>query len=122
MAVIVFGKAIKHNAPVRIGLAKGIFGIGYHTAERLMAKVGIYPNCRMNQLTEPQIMDLNREISNLLVEGHLKQKMNDDIALKRSTGSYAGFRHMYGFPVRGQNTKTNGYTARRLNKLERFRV
>ena len=68
MGVVVFGKSIKHNFPVRIGLAKTIFGIGYQTAERLMAKVGIYPNCRMNQLTEPQIMDLNKEISQLLVE------------------------------------------------------
>ncbi|EER32651.1 hypothetical protein CTRG_03076 [Candida tropicalis MYA-3404] len=122
MGVVVFGKSIKHNFPVRIGLAKAIFGIGYQTAEKLMAKVGIYPNCRMNQLSEPQIMDLNKEISQLLVEGHLKQKINNDIKLKRTTGSYAGSRHALGFPVHGQRTRTNASTARKLNKLERYRL
>ena len=122
MGVVVFGKSIKHNFPVRIGLAKTIFGIGYQTAERLMAKVGIYPNCRMNQLTEPQIRDLNKESSQLLVEGHLKHKINNDIKMKRTIGSYAGSRHALGFPVRGQRTKTNGSTARQLNRTERFRL
>ena len=59
----------------------------------------------MNQLTEPQIMDLNKEISQLLVEGHLKHKINNDIKMKRTIGSYAGSRHALGFPVRGQRTK-----------------
>ncbi|KAI5957092.1 hypothetical protein KGF54_000020 [Candida jiufengensis] len=122
MGVVVFGKSIKHNFPVRIGLAKTIFGIGPTTASKLMAKIGIYPNCKMNQLTEPQIMDLNKEISQLLVEGHLKHKINNDIKMKRDIGSFAGFRHAWGFPVRGQRTKTNANTARRLNKLERFRL
>lgn len=36
----------------------------------------------MNQLTEPQVLDLNKEISELLVEGHLKQKINNDIKWK----------------------------------------
>ncbi|CAL1202317.1 unnamed protein product [Candida parapsilosis] len=122
MGVVVFGKLIKHNFPVRIGLAKTIFGIGPTTAAKLMAKIGIYPNCKMNQLTEPQILDLNKEISSLLVEGHLKQKINNDIKMKRDIGSFAGFRHAWGFPVRGQRTKTNANTAKRLNKLERFRL
>ncbi|KAK6453754.1 uncharacterized protein RJT20DRAFT_131177 [Scheffersomyces xylosifermentans] len=122
MGVHVFGKSIKHNSLVRIGLAKAIFGIGYRTAERICAKVGIYPQMRMNQLSEPQIMDLNKEISELLVEGHLKQKINNDIKLKRDIGSFAGFRHAQGLPVRGQGTRNNATTAGKLNKLERFRV
>ncbi|CAK9437471.1 mitochondrial 37S ribosomal protein uS13m [Lodderomyces beijingensis] len=122
MAVVVYGKAIKHNFPVRIGLAKTIFGIGYSTASKLMSKIGIYPNCRMNQLTEPQIMELNKEISLLTVEGHLKQKINNDIKLKKDIGSYAGSRHALGFPVRGQGTRNNASTARKLNKVERFKL
>lgn len=103
-------------------MAKAIFGIGYQTAERICAKVGIYPQMRMNQLSEPQIMDLNKEISDLLVEGHLKQKINNDIRMKRDIGSYSGFRHAQGLPVRGQGTRNNAATAGKLNKLERFRV
>lgn len=76
----------------------------------------------MNQLSEPQILVLNKEISELLVEGHLKQKINNDIKLKRDIGSYAGFRHAMGLPVRGQNTRNNANTAKKLNRLERFKV
>jgi small subunit ribosomal protein S13 len=100
-------------------LAKKIFGVGYNTAERICAKVGIYPKMRMNQLTEPQIMAINKELSDLTIEGHLKQKILDDIKLKRSIGSIAGSRHAAGLPVRGQRTRNNSQTANRLNRLER---
>ena len=100
-------------------MAKKIFGVGYNTAERICAKVGIYPRMRMNQLTEPQIMAINKELSDLTIEGHLKQKILDDIKLKRSIGSIAGSRHAAGLPVRGQRTRNNSQTANRLNRLER---
>ncbi|CCE88554.1 Piso0_001322 [Millerozyma farinosa CBS 7064] len=119
MGVHIFGKSIKHNALVRIGLAKKIFGVGYETADRICAKVGIYPKMRMNQLTDPQVMAINKELSEMLIEGHLKQKINNDIELKRSIGSYAGTRHAAGLPVRGQRTRNNSSTAGRLNRIDR---
>lgn len=119
MGVHVFGKSIKHTSLVRLGLAKKIFGVGPLTAEKICAKVGIYPQMRMNQLTEPQIMALNKELSGLTVEGHLKQKVLDDIKLKKSIGSYAGTRHSAGLPVRGQGTRNNSSTALRLNRIDR---
>lgn len=119
MGVHVFGKAIKYNSLVRLGLAKKIFGVGPQTAEKICAKVGIYPQMRMNQLTEQQIMSINKELSELTVEGHLKQKIWDDIKLKRDIGSYAGSRHASGLPVRGQGTRNNSSTAKRLNRIDR---
>lgn len=73
----------------------------------------------MNQLTEPQIMSLNKELSDLPIEGHLKQKILDDIKLKRTIGSYAGSRHAAGLPVRGQRTRNNASTANRWNRVDR---
>lgn len=119
MGVHIFGKSIKHNALVRIGLAKRIFGVGYKTAEEICAKVGIYPRMRMNQLTEPQVMAINKELSELTIEGHLKQKILEDIAQKKAIGSYAGNRHNNGLPVRGQRTRNNASTAKKLNRLDR---
>lgn len=120
MGVHIFGKHVRHNTLVSIGLAKAIFGVGPHISAKICAKVGIYPKMRMNQLLEPQIMEINKEISELLVEGHLKQKINNDIKLKRSIGSYAGIRHAMGLPVRGQGTRNNAKTAKKLNRLERY--
>ncbi|EGW33871.1 uncharacterized protein SPAPADRAFT_59244 [Spathaspora passalidarum NRRL Y-27907] len=122
MVVHIFGKPIKHNKLVSIGLAKGIFGIGYTTAARICAKVGIYPQMRVNQLSENQIMDINKEVSELLVEGHLKQKINNDIKLKRSIGSYVGMRHALGYPVRGQGTRNNAKNAKKFNRVERYKL
>ncbi|OBA21331.1 ribosomal protein S13 [Metschnikowia bicuspidata var. bicuspidata NRRL YB-4993] len=119
MGVHVYGKAIKHNALVRIGLAKRIFGVGYRTAQEICAKVGIYPQMRMNQLSEPQIMAINKELSEMTIETQLKQKILDDIALKRSINSYAGIRHANSLPVRGQGTRNNARTAKKLNRLDR---
>lgn len=119
MPVHILGKAIKHNSVVSYGLAETIFGVGKHTAEKICAKVGIYPKMRMNQLSEPQIMSINKELSEILVEGHLRQKVQDDIRMKIRTGSYAGTRHVEHLPVRGQGTRTNARTARRLNRPDR---
>lgn len=119
MGVHIFGKSIKHNSLVRIGLAKRIFGVGNQTAQRICARVGIYPQMRMNQLTEPQVMAINKELSDLTIEGHLKQKMLEDIKFKKDIGSYAGNRHASGLPVRGQGTRNNASTAKRLNRLDR---
>ncbi|KAG7660962.1 uncharacterized protein J8A68_005482 [[Candida] subhashii] len=122
MGVHIFGKNMKHSALVHLGLAKSIFGIGPQTAQKICAKVGIYPQMRMNELSEPQVMEINKEVSQMLVEGHLKQKINNDIKLKKNIGSYVGNRHALGLPVRGQKTRNNANTARRLNKLIRFQV
>lgn len=119
MAVHIFGKSVKHNSLVRIGLAKTIFGVGYATAEQICARVGLYPQMRMNQLTEPQLMAINKELSKMKVEGKLKQEILENIKLKRQIGSYAGYRHAYGLPVRGQGTRNNANTAKKLNKLDR---
>lgn len=110
---------MSHTNILQIGLAKRIFGVGYQTAEKICAKVGIYPQMRMNQLSEPQIMSINKELSTMTIEGHLKQKMIDDIKAKRRIGSYAGIRHALGLPVRGQGTRNNANTAKRMNRLER---
>lgn len=119
MAVHIFGKSVKHNALVSIGLFKSIFGVGYATAQQICARVGLYPQMRMNQLTESQIMAINKELNKLKIEGNLKQEITENIKLKRLIGSYAGYRHAYGLPVRGQGTRNNANTAKKLNSLDR---
>ncbi|CAN3353589.1 small ribosomal subunit protein uS13m [Diutina catenulata] len=122
MAVHIFGHNIRHNALVWLGLKNAIFGIGSKTAQRICAKVAIYPQMRMKDLTEPQIMDLNKEISALTVDGALKAQINENIKFKKDIGSYVGSRHVMGLPVRGQKTRNNAKTAGKLNKLERYKV
>ncbi|CAN3373613.1 hypothetical protein DIURU_000582 [Diutina rugosa] len=122
MAVHIFGHNIRHNTKVWLGLKNAIFGIGEKTARQICARVSIYPQMRMKDLTEPQIMELNKEISGLTVDGALKAQINENIKFKKDIGSYVGQRHVRGLPVRGQKTRNNAKTAGKLNKLERYRV
>lgn len=53
------------------------------------------------------------------LEIDLKREVWNNIAHQRMIGSYVGRRHAMGMPVRGQNTRTNARTARRLNRIDR---
>lgn len=74
---------------------------------------------RMHQLSEQQILGITKELSELTIEGDARAIVRQNIALKKSINSYAGMRHAMGLPVRGQGTRTNAKTARKLNRLER---
>jgi len=58
-------------------------------------------------------------LRNIKLEVELRRQMLDNIAHHRNIGSYVGRRHVMALPVRGQNTRTNSVTARKLNRLER---
>lgn len=58
-------------------------------------------------------------IPGLLIEEDLRRKIRADIAHHRSAGNTKGRLHAMGLPVRGQRNRTNGKTAKRLNRIER---
>lgn len=74
---------------------------------------------RIHQLTEQQILGITKELSDMTIESQLKSQVNANIGLKKEIGSYAGYRHAMGLPVRGQRTKNNARTAKVLNRLNR---
>lgn len=55
----------------------------------------------------------------LQIESDLRRARRDDINHLANIGTYRGRRHSMGLPVRGQGTRTNRFTARRLNRLNR---
>lgn len=119
MVVHVLGKAFKGKQVINIALAAKIYGIGLPTATQICSKLGFYPWMRMHQLSESQILNLNNELSNMTIEDDARGKVRANIMLKKQIGSYQGLRHEKHLPVRGQKTKNNAMTARKLNKLNR---
>lgn len=119
MVVHILGKAFKGKEVIRIGLASKFYGIGDKTAERVCSKLGFYPWMRMHQLSEAQIMNIASELSNMTIEGDARAVVKENIALKKRIGSYQGMRHTLNLPVRGQHTRNNANTARKLNKIDR---
>lgn len=119
MVVNILGKSFSGNTVVQIGLASKFFGVGAKTSERICSKLGIYPQMRMVQLDEPRILDITKELSDLKIENDLKTEIRNNIRIKRETLSYEGRRHIVGLPVRGQRTRTNALTAKKLNRVNR---
>lgn len=85
------------NTNLQIGLASKIFGLGVKQAGFLCSKLGIYPNMRMHELTEPKVLAITKELSELKVGNDLKNEILGNIRLKRQIGSYAGRRHQAGY-------------------------
>ena len=90
-----------------------IYGIGRSTSNQILAKTGIDPDTRAQDLTEEQIAKLREEIeSNHKVEGDLRRDVALDIKRMIEINCYRGIRHRKGLPVRGQRTKTNARTRK----------
>ncbi|GAA6053667.1 hypothetical protein JCM3770_001687 [Rhodotorula araucariae] len=58
-------------------------------------------------------------LPNLVLEEDLKRARRADIAHHRTVGTLKGRQHAMGLPVRGQRNRTNGKTAKKLNRIER---
>ncbi|CCE62448.1 hypothetical protein TPHA_0C02950 [Tetrapisispora phaffii CBS 4417] len=119
MVVHILGKAFKGKEVIKIALASKFYGIGTKTSEKLCSKLGFYPWMRMHQLSEPQVMSITSELSNMTIEGDARAVVKDNIQRLKKIGSYRGMRHTLGLPARGQNTRNNAKTARKLNKIDR---
>ncbi|KAI4613824.1 hypothetical protein J4E83_007426 [Alternaria metachromatica] len=98
---------------------ESFFGIGPSVSQRIMAKFYIHPWAKVGSLKNATVMDLTAELANMKIENDLRRQVQDDIRRLRDMGTYRGRRHAMGLPVRGQRTRTQIATARRLNKMER---
>jgi small subunit ribosomal protein S13 len=72
------------------------------------------------ELSWRQRVGLKKEpLKDLRIDTELRREVRENIAHHRLIGSYVGRRHAMGLPVRGQKTRSNAKTARKLNKIER---
>ena len=90
-----------------------IYGIGPSTARKVCAELGLSPDEKVRDLTDPEITKLRNFIDgNLQVEGDLRRERSQAIKRLQEIGAYRGFRHRRGLPVNGQRTKTNARTRK----------
>lgn len=55
----------------------------------------------------------------MTLENDARKIMQENIKRLKDTGSYRGRRHAMNLPVRGQKTRTQIETAKKLNRIER---
>ncbi|KAI5810193.1 hypothetical protein DFH27DRAFT_538488 [Peziza echinospora] len=99
---------------------RGFYGIGPNVASVLCSKLSIHKTATVGSLSTAKTTAINLELTKLKIENDLRRKIQADIQRLRDMGSYRGRRHAMGLPVRGQNTRSQIKTARKLNRVERL--
>ncbi|MCA9374242.1 MAG: 30S ribosomal protein S13 [Candidatus Gracilibacteria bacterium] len=100
---------------VEVGLT-AIYGIGRSISKKLLIEANIDLNTKVKDLSENQLAILREKIEKMPVEGDLRRRIQMDVKRLQEVGTYRGFRHRKGLPVRGQQTKTNARTRKGKRK------
>ena len=94
-----------------------IFGIGPVLSRKILDEAGVNPDTKVKDLTDDEVNRIRETIDKgYRVEGDLRKEINFNIKRYIDIGSYRGFRHRRGLPVRGQRTRTNARTKRGSRK------
>ncbi len=108
----ILGVDIPGNKRIEYSL-RYIYGVGPARALEIAKKAGVPKGLRASELTDDHITKITSILQNeLTVEGDLRRMIAQDIRRLQTIGSYRGFRHRRGLPVRGQRTKTNARTRK----------
>lgn len=90
-----------------------VYGIGRALSNKILKIANISPDKRAKDLTEEDVAKLSSIIQkDYKVEGDLRRDISANIKRLIDIGTYRGFRHRRGLPVRGQRTKTNARTRK----------
>lgn len=106
---------IPGNKNIGIGVSY-IYGIGKKfrrpksMAQQIFQKTKLNPLIKAGDLNDEQVKLISQEINNLLTEGELKQKKQQDIEEKIRINCWQGKLHSMNKKVRGQPTRHNNRT------------
>lgn len=106
------GVDLPPNKRIEISLTY-IFGIGRSLASKICEASGVDPERIVHEMNDEETTKLRKVIEEeYQVEGDLRQEVSLNIKRLMEIGSYRGFRHRRGLPVRGQRTHTNARTRK----------
>ncbi|GAB5589176.1 hypothetical protein Unana1_04076 [Umbelopsis nana] len=91
------------------------YGIGATSSTKICDQLSIHKQCKLSELSEAQINSLSNVLANMNIETDLKRQVREHVMHHRSINTYVGRRHAMSLPVRGQRTRNNAKTAKKLN-------
>lgn len=95
------------------------YGINQKNAINIIIYLGLNPNTKYNSIPKNKLITLFKVINYLKdigsIDTPLKNKIKENITQKININSYAGKRHKFGYPVKGQRTRSNARTAKKYN-------
>ena len=91
-----------------------LYGIGRFNVIQILKDANIPPEKRAKDLSEEEVSRITNTLqkSTAKVEGDLRRDISQNIKRLMEIGSYRGYRHKKGLPVRGQRTRTNARTRK----------
>ncbi|KAG9232636.1 hypothetical protein BJ875DRAFT_380272, partial [Amylocarpus encephaloides] len=116
--VLIWGVNFPENRLIKKSL-ETFYGIGNQHSTRILAQHSIFHRARVGSLPTKTITALTAELSSMTIETDLRRKLVENISRLKEMGTYRGRRHAMGYPVRGQNTRSQIMSARKLNRVER---
>lgn len=106
------GVDLPANKRIEIGLTY-IYGIGRSQANKILSAAGVGVDTKVRELNDDEVNKIRKVIEEQYrVEGDLRKEISFNIKRLMEVGSYRGFRHRRGLPVRGQRTHTNARTRK----------
>ncbi len=128
--VRIVGNDIPGDKKILLGLTQ-IRGIGYNFANAILDSLKIDSNTNIGYLSDSQVQSIEKIISDPLsasfptwfvnrrkdvetgkdmhlITSDIEFTVRNDVERERLTGSWRGYRHMFGLKVRGQRTRTTG--------------
>lgn len=117
MAIRIMGYSVNEKKNLFIALT-AIFGIGITTAKKICIALEIDPLLRASELSAKQIHTLTNYIGNNFVVGDdLKKEKHEAARNLVDINCYRGNRLKKGLPCRGQRTRCNAKTARKIKHV-----
>lgn len=94
-----------------------LYGIGWSASKKILKQSGIEESKKVSDISEDEFKKIISVIEkSFLVEGNLREDINENIKRLKEAGSYRGMRHVRGLPARGQRTRSNARTRRGKRK------
>lgn len=119
--VRILGTILGYKKKLYIALTS-IYGIGISTSKKILKTLSFDPDIKVSELSEKNISELRDYLESdcFKLEGDLRQLVFSNIKRLTEINSLRGRRHLKGLPVRGQRTRTNNRTCRKISKIVEF--
>ena len=116
MAVVrIAGVNLPANKRIEAGLT-AIYGVGRRLSAQILKEASVDKDKKVQDLGDNEVNKIREILSRFATEGDLRRKITMDIKRLQEIGSYRGFRHKRGMPVRGQHTRKNARTRKGRKK------
>ena len=114
--MLILGALLPTNKSLFLSL-QSIFGVNRTSACKVCSILGVSQKTKLKQLSANQLDKLTNVCRDEIRDNLFRKKLKN-ITFLIQLKHYRGIRHMFGLPSRGQRTRTNAATSKKImNKI-----